>query len=109
VESFHQLLKSSDLVLVDFGSKFCGGCRKLAPVVDSLENHNIQNLKVVRVELYDNPQLLKDQQINSLPTLVLFQNGSPVWRNKGFIAYKELLAEVEKKRGVTASLESSKQ
>ncbi|MDR3269243.1 MAG: hypothetical protein LBT83_09280 [Tannerella sp.] len=84
-EQFEQLTRSNDLALVDFGSKYCGGCRRLVPVLDSLETSFSSDLKIVRIELYENPGLVKDQHIESLPTLVLFRKGEKVWTHRGFI------------------------
>ena len=55
LESFQQIIKSGDLVLVDFGSKYCGSCRKVQPILDSLERSYTKSLKIVRIEMYDNP------------------------------------------------------
>jgi len=82
---FKQLIESDNLVLVDFGSHYCGGCRRLAPVLDSLENKYSKDLKIIRIELDDNLELVKEQKIEALPTLVLFEHGKTVWRHKGFI------------------------
>jgi rhodanese-related sulfurtransferase/thioredoxin-related protein len=102
-EQFRELTQSKELVLVDFGSKYCGYCRKLIPVLDSLENNHASNLKIVRIEMYDNPELVKNQKIKSLPTLVLYKNGEIVWNNNGNINYNQLLAAIQNKAKLLAN------
>jgi rhodanese-related sulfurtransferase len=92
-EQFNQLTRSNDMVLIDYGSKFCGGCRRLIPVLDSLENTFSETVKIVRIEMYDNPELIKEQKIQSLPTLVLFKKGESVWSHKGFVT-SDILSQV---------------
>jgi rhodanese-related sulfurtransferase len=82
-EQFNTLTASSDLVLVDFGSKFCGACKRLIPVLDSLENQKSFGAKIVKLEAYDNTELLKSLKVNQLPTLVLYKNGKEVWKKPG--------------------------
>jgi len=102
-EQFKQLVQSKELVLVDFGSKYCGGCRRLVPVLDSLENNQASNLKIVRIEMYDNPNLVKEYKISSLPTLVLYKKGEIVWENKGNITYQKLVSTIESKAKLLAN------
>ncbi|WP_080904246.1 thioredoxin domain-containing protein [Parabacteroides sp. Marseille-P3160] len=94
-EQFKQLTQSDKLVLIDFGSKYCGGCRRLIPVLDSLKNENQKGLKIVRLELDENPGLIKEQKIEVLPTLLLFKQGKPVWKNKGFITASALFQKIQ--------------
>lgn len=103
VEQFNQITKSNELVLVDFGSKFCGGCRKLVPVLDSLESKRNTNLKIVRIEFDESTDLVKSQKISALPTLALYKNGEKIWENKGIITYSKLLSAIESKAKLLAS------
>lgn len=80
---FKTLTGSAGLVLVDFGSKYCGACKKLIPVLDSLEKKQDFKTKVVRIEAYDNTLLLRELKVSQLPTLVLYQGGKQVWKKAG--------------------------
>jgi len=101
-ESYQALSHSDPLVLVDFGSKFCPGCRRLAPVIDSLESAKISQLKIVRIEAYDNPDLGQQLGIQAWPTLVLYNSGKEVWRNTGFIESGALQNAIESRRLLVA-------
>jgi len=80
---YNKLVQSDKLVLVDVHSKFCGSCKKLSPIVDSVASENPNTVKLVKVELFDNKQLGKSLNIESIPTLILYKGDKIVWRNSG--------------------------
>ncbi|SDH35241.1 thioredoxin domain-containing protein [Mucilaginibacter sp. P25] len=92
---FNELVASSPEVLVDFGSKYCGACKKLVPVLDSLKANKAFSPKVISIEVYDNTNLAKDLKVNVLPTLVLYKNGKQVWKKQGFSSAVQVIAATE--------------
>lgn len=101
---FDELAASSQLVLVDFGSKYCGACKKLVPVLDSLKANLAFTPKVISIEVYDNTNLAKELKVNVLPTLVLYKNGKEVWKKQGFSSTAQVIATTElAKNGLAAN------
>lgn len=101
---FNELSASSNLVLVDFGSRYCGACKKLVPVLDSLKANSAFTPKVISIEVYDNTNLAKELKVNVLPTLVLYKNGKEVWKKQGFSSTTQIEAVAEQaKTGLAAS------
>ncbi|AYL95124.1 thioredoxin domain-containing protein [Mucilaginibacter celer] len=92
---FNELVASSPEVLVDFGSKYCGACKKLVPVLDSLKANKAFSPKVISIEVYDNTSLTKDLKVNVLPTLVLYKKGKEVWKKQGFSSTFQVIAATE--------------
>jgi rhodanese-related sulfurtransferase len=86
LSDYKKQLVSDKLVLVEVVSKYCGGCAKLAPVVETVSNENPGKLKVVKVDLFENKQLGKDLNIQSVPTLILYKGGEIVWQKNGSIS-----------------------
>ena len=86
---FDKLIPVEEVVLVDVGSKHCGGCRKLAPVVDEISHE--QGVKVIKIELYDNRQLAKELGIEAVPTLILYKGKTPIWRKSGAMTKNEIV------------------
>lgn len=84
ITEYNKLIQSDKLVLVDVHSKFCGSCKKLSPIVDSIAQANPSTVKLVKVELFDNRTLGKDLNIESIPTLILYKGDKIVWRKSGF-------------------------
>ena len=87
---FEKLVASNNVVLVDVGSKYCGGCKKLNPVVDAVAKDQGDLLNVVKIELYDNRELAAQLNIESVPTLILYKNNKPVWRKSGNISRTDI-------------------
>jgi len=90
--NFEQLvLESNRPVLVDFWAQWCGPCRMLAPIVESLAKQYAGNAQVVKLNVDDNPSAVQRYRIQAIPTLVLFQNGEEKDRMIG-VTTKEAIA-----------------
>jgi len=90
--SFEQLvLQSNRPVLVDFWAQWCGPCRMLAPIVESLAKQYAGAAQVVKLNVDDNPSAVQRYRIQAIPTLVLFQNGEEKDRMIG-VTTKEAIA-----------------
>lgn len=83
-------LKSDKLVLVDFGSRYCGSCKRLAPIVDSIKNEQANSVKVINIEAYENKVLTKELGITALPTLIIYRGNQIVWKKTGVTAKEEI-------------------
>jgi thioredoxin 1 len=84
-ESFQREVIQSELpVLVDFTAVWCGPCKMLDPLVKQLADEWSGKVKVVKLDVDDNPQVTMDYQIMGVPTLILFKNGKPVERLSGY-------------------------
>ncbi len=87
---YKQLIKSEKLVLVDVHSKFCPGCKKLLPIVDSVATEKSNVLDVVKIELFDNKQLGKELGVDAIPALLLYKGDKLVWKKAGRITKAEI-------------------
>lgn len=76
-------------VLVDFSAEWCPPCKKVEPIVKSLEEEGTQ---VIRIDGGNQKELCKDMQITGFPTLIIYQNGKEVTRKTGLISESELKA-----------------
>jgi len=80
----HEVLESSTPVLVDFTAVWCQPCKMLDPVVKQLAEEWDGKVKVVKLDVDDNPQLAMDYTVMGVPTLILFKGGVPVARVTGY-------------------------
>jgi thioredoxin 1 len=74
----NEVLQSDTPVLVDFWAAWCGPCKMIAPVIDQLAEEYDGKVKVAKVNVDENPEISEKYQIMSIPTLLVFKNGSKV-------------------------------
>jgi thioredoxin 1 len=70
-----EVIKSSLPVLLDLWAPWCGPCRMVAPVIESLEAKYDGKIKFCRLNVDENPQTAAKYRIMSIPTLMFFKNG----------------------------------
>nr|YP_010170940.1 thioredoxin [Chondria tumulosa]QSD57081.1 thioredoxin [Chondria tumulosa] len=70
-----EVIKCNSIVLVDFGAKWCGPCRMIAPVINEIANEYENKIKVVKVNTDLNPTIATEYGIRSIPTIMIFKNG----------------------------------
>lgn len=71
-------LDTSQLVLLDLWAPWCGPCRMVAPVLETLSKKFAGQVKVVKVNVDDNPVTAQRFDARSIPLLVMLRNGQPV-------------------------------
>jgi thioredoxin len=93
MEEFNAAINSTTTVLVDFGAEWCPPCKKMEPVLKSLEANNAGKYKLVKVDGGKDQDILKAYNVTALPVFILFKNGKPVWRKDGVAEEKEIAAQ----------------
>lgn len=88
-----EVLKSSEPVLVDFFAEWCGPCKAMAPALDELAKDMAGKLKVVKLDVDQNPGITGQYGIQAMPTLILFNDGEIAARHVGAMVQKAKLVE----------------
>lgn len=99
VADYNKLINSNKIVLVEFGTTYCGACRKVKTILDSLHASSSVDSKNAFIDLYDNPKLVGSlNTIRAIPTVILYKDGKAVWRRTGLTFTKEELEQEIVKR-----------
>lgn len=90
--SFQELLNSSEMpVLVDFYATWCGPCQMMASILEQVNLQMANQIQIVKIDTDKYPGIASQYQIQALPTLILFKNGSPFSKLEGVVQAPELL------------------
>jgi len=72
-----EVLKSDKPVIVDFWAEWCGPCHAVSPVLDRIVDERNGDLKLVKVNIDEQPELAQRFGVQSIPTIILFREGQP--------------------------------
>jgi thioredoxin 1 len=95
-DSFEDDVLKSDLpVLVDYWAEWCGPCKMIAPVLDEMAGEYDGKLKIVKLNIDENPKTPPKYGIRGIPTLMLFKNGSVEAQKVGAMSKSQLTAFID--------------
>jgi thioredoxin 1 len=95
-ENFTQEVLNSDKpVMVDFYADWCGPCKMLSPVVESLEPAYEDRVKIGKINVDDNPEIAEKYGVMSIPTLIFFKGGEAVDQTVGVIPQSEITRRLD--------------
>ena len=77
-EQFDKTINDNDIVLVDFWASWCGPCRAITPIIETLATDYAGKAKVVKVDVDADPDIAGQYNILSIPALLVFKNGKVV-------------------------------
>ena len=77
-EEFHRLLKGEKPVLVDYWAPWCGYCRRIGPAYERVAEQYADALDVVKINIDEVPLVAQSEQIEVIPTLVMYRGGKAV-------------------------------
>lgn len=89
-ESFGEIIKGDIPVLVDFTATWCGPCKMMKPVLEQLHQQMGDKLRIIKIDIDQSPTAASAYNVQSVPTLLLFQRGKTLWRQSGVLQASQL-------------------
>ena len=83
MSDFNKMIGESRPTLVDFFATWCGPCQMQGPILEQLKNSVGEKANIIKIDVDKNSDLAAQYNVRSVPTLILFVNGNPVWRESG--------------------------
>lgn len=90
MEQFNDLIRSNTPVLVDFFAVWCGPCKTMAPILQQVKAQLGDSVRIIKIDVDKNPAIAQRYQIQSVPTLKLFQSGQVKWTGSGVMPADQL-------------------
>ncbi len=91
-----EVTKSEIPVLVDFWAPWCGPCKMLGPVLEEVAAANGSRLKIVKVNVDENPDLAQKFEVMGIPSMFLFKNGDVIDSFTGAMSKQALTEKIDK-------------
>ncbi|WP_119342842.1 thioredoxin [Facilibium subflavum] len=90
-----EVLQNNGTVLVDFWAPWCGPCKMIAPVLEQVAEHYGDQVKVVKINVDDNPLTPQKYAVRGIPTLMVFKDGENVETKVGAVQKSQLISIID--------------
>lgn len=87
---YQSLINSQSTVLVDFGAPWCPPCKKMEPILNTLQEEHGSHYKLVKVDGGNDIDVMKINKVEAIPVFIIYKNGKEVWRKQGIVSKEEL-------------------
>jgi len=95
--NFHQLISGPTPVLVDFYATWCGPCKSQLPIIKEVAKELKGKVKIIKIDIDKNQQLVHKYKVKSVPTLTLFHYGKVIWQAAGMRTKNQILNIIKEK------------
>jgi thioredoxin 1 len=90
-----EVINSDKPVLIDFWAQWCGPCKEIAPILEEIADEMQDIIKVVKINIDENPNIPNKYGIQSIPTMIIFKKGQPISTKIGAAIKSEVKTWIE--------------
>ena len=90
-----EVINSDKPVLIDFWAQWCGPCKEIAPILEEIADEMQDIIKVVKINIDENPNIPNKYGIQSIPTMIIFKKGQPISTKIGAANKSEVKTWIE--------------
>lgn len=95
-QKFSDIINSETPVLVDFSAEWCGPCKMMKPILSDLKSQMGERVRIIKIDVDQNPQISSAYAIQGVPTLMVFKKGQMLWRQSGVVSAPDLIRVIQK-------------
>lgn len=93
---FYNKIRTSDkLVVMDFFATWCGPCKMLTPIFESLSKEMSDQVDFAKIDIDRSLEIAQEYEIVSVPTMIIFKNGKEVQRIVGFVPKEQIKSKIK--------------
>ena len=93
---FYNKIRTSDkLVVMDFFATWCGPCKMLTPIFESLSKEMSDKVDFAKIDIDRRLEVAQEYEIVSVPTMIIFKNGKEVQRIVGFVPKEQIKSKIK--------------
>ncbi len=90
--NFNSIINENRPVIVDFHALWCGPCKVQSPILKQVADEFGERVKVIKIDVDQNPEIASRFQIQSVPTLMIFKNGEIKYKQSGVHNKQQLMS-----------------
>jgi len=91
----NEVINSNLLVLIDFWAEWCGPCKQVAPILDEINKEIGDKIKIVKINIDQNPNIPNKYGIQSIPTLIILKKGKIIATKVGSCPKSEIVSWIK--------------
>lgn len=96
-DSFQNIINSEKPVLIDFFATWCGPCQSLGPILKDVKEALGDQVSIIKIDVDKNQAVASKFNVRGVPTMILFKNGSQLWRQSGVLSKDDLVKIIREK------------